>query len=73
MLCGMFGAGNATAEEDSDTAKLMFLEYLGSWDESDADWMLFASEASDDDAETAEDADVSAPEDEKLVELDDEI
>lgn len=38
VICGLLGGGMATAE---DAPELEFLEYLGSWEESDEDWLLF--------------------------------
>ncbi len=69
LLMSSSGAWAAdTAEEDSDVVPDMeFLEYLGSWEDSDADWMLFAGE---DDA-PAERTD-PAPDGEASVESDDE-
>ncbi|HEX9852448.1 MAG TPA: hypothetical protein VGA68_05515 [Woeseiaceae bacterium] len=38
MVCGLLGGGMAGADE---VPELEFLEYLGSWEESDEDWLLF--------------------------------
>ncbi len=38
VVCGLLGGGMAGAE---DAPELEFLEYLGSWEESDEDWLLF--------------------------------
>ncbi len=38
VICGLLGGGAAVAEE---APELEFLEYLGSWEESDEDWLLF--------------------------------
>jgi hypothetical protein len=41
MLCGLIvGAGTAAAD-DAEPPDLEFLEYLGSWEESDEEWLLF--------------------------------
>ncbi len=40
LLCGLIGCGAAVAD-DEELPALEFLEYLGSWEESDEDWMLF--------------------------------
>ena len=34
-------SGSALAEDEEELPDLEFLEYLGSWDESDEDWLLF--------------------------------
>ncbi len=40
VLWGLFGcSGVVMAEEDQPDVE--FLEYLGSWEESDEDWLLF--------------------------------
>ena len=49
----------AMATADDDAPDLEFLEYLGSWDESDEDWLLF-----DEDGEEARANDGAAPTDE---------
>jgi len=38
VICGLLGGGVAAGEE---APELEFLEYLGSWEESDEDWLLF--------------------------------
>ena len=40
LLCGLV-AGVAAVADDEELPALEFLEYLGSWEESDEDWMLF--------------------------------
>jgi hypothetical protein len=40
VACGLLGlSGGVTAGDDS-LPEVEFLEYLGSWDESDEDWLL---------------------------------
>ena len=60
LLCCAHGAAAQT--EEGDSPALEFLEYLGSWEESDEDWMLFneldgkpatVKETAHDDAEAA--------------------
>ena len=41
--CSAYGGCHALADEQ-EVPDLEFLEYLGSWDESDEDWVLFASD-----------------------------
>jgi hypothetical protein len=38
VLCGLSGGATAAADEEPE---LEFLEYLGSWEGSDEDWLLF--------------------------------
>ena len=40
VACGLFGHGGAIAAADDELPDIEFLEYLGSWDESDEDWQL---------------------------------
>lgn len=68
VLLGMLG-GLVAAEEVAD---LEFLEYLGSWEESDEDWLIFnrldAEEAKDN-----EERSDPAPAGEESTEKDDEL
>lgn len=68
VLLGMLG-GLVSAEEVPD---LEFLEYLGSWEESDEDWLIFnrldAEEAKDN-----EERSDPAPAGEESTEKDDEL
>lgn len=69
VALGILGGGYALAEEAPD---LEFLEYLGSWEESDEDWLIFnrfdAEEAKDN-----EERSDPAPEGEESTEKDDEF
>jgi hypothetical protein len=38
VACGMAGA---LAAQESEAPDLSFLEYLGSWDEGDEEWLMF--------------------------------
>lgn len=40
VLLGLFAGSGVVAAED-EQPDMEFLEYLGSWDESDEDWLLF--------------------------------
>ena len=42
LLCSLGAAAVAIAEDA--TPDMALLEYLGSWDDSDADWMLLVDE-----------------------------
>jgi hypothetical protein len=73
-MAGLIGAGVATADEEA-TPDLEFLEYLGSWEASDEDWVIFT--AAMEEPETSQDKDNvqgsdPSPDGEKLAEMDDE-
>ncbi len=40
VLCGLFGCSGVVLAE-AEQPDMEFLEYLGSWQESDEDWLLF--------------------------------
>lgn len=40
VACGLLGASGGVGAEDDELPDVEFLEYLGSWDESDEDWLL---------------------------------
>ena len=40
VLLGLFGFSGVVVADD-EQPDMEFLEYLGSWEESDADWLLF--------------------------------
>ena len=73
VLCGLLTCGGAAIAQDTEAPDLAFLEYLGSWEESDEDWVLFSDEKtkeakSDDNGNETD----PAPQEEKVAELDDE-
>jgi hypothetical protein len=71
LLPGMLllGFGLAIAgEEEDDTPDMEFLEYLGSWEESDEEWLMFEGPVT---AELDERSD-PAPEGEESTETEDE-
>jgi len=74
VLCGLLACGGVLMAQEAEAPDLEFLEYLGSWEESDEDWILFSEEKVTDKAES--DVSVSktdaAPQEEKVAELDDE-
>lgn len=41
ILWGLLGCSGVVAADDEVVPELEFLEYLGSWEESDEDWVLF--------------------------------
>jgi hypothetical protein len=71
VLWGILGCAGLVAAEDEAMPDIEFLEYLGSWEESDADWVLFSEvEAEKVAADTKRTDPVSK--DEESVETDDE-
>ena len=61
------------AEETVDRVELDFLEYLGSWEGSDEDWVLFTLDLESGRQLNEKEAEnLAARESEKLAELDDE-
>ena len=65
----MFGCGGVALADEEEIPDLEFLEYLGSWDESDEDWVLLA----ENDAEEAlDDESKLVPQGDKVAELDHE-
>ena len=59
---------SATAATEDDVPEVELLEYLGMWEESDEDWLLFEDAVA---AETEERSD-PAPQGEESMENDDE-
>ncbi len=69
LLCDLFGCGGVALADEEEIPDLEFLEYLGSWDESDEDWVLLA----ENDAEEAlDDESKPVPQGDKVAELDHE-
>jgi hypothetical protein len=66
----VLGCGLALAAED-DIPDAEFLEYLGSWEESDEEWLIFENEQTADAAGADERSD-AAPEGEASTETEDE-
>jgi len=67
-LCGYSGAALADNAEQPD---MEFLEYLGSWEASDEDWVLLAADMEEETGSDDEKSDLE-PQAEKVAELDDE-
>ena len=71
VLWGLLGCVGIVAADDDATPDMEFLEYLGSWEESDEDWVLLTEIAAE---QLASDAKRTDPvsKDEDSVETDDE-
>ena len=75
MLVGMValpGIGHAQSDENEDQADIEFLEYLGSWEDSEEDWLIFAGDRETRDEPDDEEKEETAPDGEKLAEVKDE-
>ena len=73
VIWGLIGASGLVVAEDAEAPDLEFLEYLGSWEEAEEDWILLAPDASpENESSNNNDESVDAPDGEKLAELDDE-
>jgi len=42
VLWGLFGCSGVVAADEETMPDMEFLEYLGSWEESDEDWLLLS-------------------------------
>jgi hypothetical protein len=75
VICGLIAGSTVVLADEPDVPDMAFLEYLGSWQESDEDWMLFAEdEIVAEVPEQDEDSSGTEParKDEKVAEVDDE-
>ena len=73
VLWGLIGITGIVVADEAEAPDLEFLEYLGSWEESDEDWLLLAAEAVDKkESEETIDESEPAPNGEKLAELEDD-
>jgi hypothetical protein len=72
MLAGIACPGNALAADEADEPDLEFIEYLGSWEAEEEDWVIFAADGEEqEESEQSEQGD-AAPDGEKLAEVKDE-
>ncbi len=73
LLLGLTGVSGLVIADDAEAPGLEFLEYLGSWDESDEDWVILVADAAETkESEKTEQEHDSAPDGEKMSELDNE-
>jgi hypothetical protein len=72
LIWGPLGCAGLALAADEVQPDLEFLEYLGSWEESDKDWLMFAEvidrQVADDDPKQPE----TVPHNEESTELEDE-
>ena len=71
ILWGLLGCSGVVAADDDVVPEMDFLEYLGSWEESDEDWVLFTEAAAEQVASDEKRTDPARKEEES-VETDDE-
>ena len=71
ILWLLIGCTGIVVADDETMPDIEFLEYLGSWEESDEDWVVLAAEAVEQVASEGERTDPAAKEEES-VEIDDE-
>lgn len=70
LLLGLVGCCGTAAAADDEPPDLEFLEYLGSWDESDEEWLLFNDQTQE--AAAREEQSDPEPEGEETTELENE-
>ncbi len=71
VLWGLFACSGIVAADDDVMPDMEFLEYLGSWEESDEDWVLLTDIVSEQIASEDKRTDPASKEEES-VETDDE-
>lgn len=71
VLWGLIGCAGLVVADDAVAPDIAFLEYLGSWEESDEDWVLFTEMAAEQLASEMTRTDPD-PKEEESVETDDE-
>ena len=71
VLWGLFGCSGVFASDEEAMPDMEFLEYLGSWEGSDEDWLLLADTVTEQVAAEEKRTDPASKEEES-VEADDE-
>jgi hypothetical protein len=73
FLWGLIGCSGLVVAADAEAPDLEFLEYLGSWEADEEDWVLLAPDATPDEASNEADKEsVETPDGDQLAELNDE-
>jgi hypothetical protein len=73
IICGSLGLSGAAIADEPEAPDLAFLEYLGSWEESDEDWIIFSEQESEQTPSDNKGKETDpAPREEKVAEVDDE-
>ena len=69
---GLIGIAGIVFADDAEAPDLEFLEYLGSWEESDEDWVALVADVAIANESEEQEKDDTAPNGEKLAELENE-
>lgn len=73
LVWGVVALGGISLAEEAEAPDLEFIEYLGSWENAEEDWILLAGDMAPAAAsDQKDDKSVDAPDGEKLAELNDE-
>ena len=73
LLWGLIGCSGFVSAAEEELPDIEFLEYLGSWEESDEEWVLMATATDERAAATRDEKRTDpAPEGEESVETEDE-
>ena len=74
VVWGLVSCSGMVIAQEAEAPDLEFLEYLGSWEESDEDWVALATDAIEQvlEEEGKDEGKDPAPDGEKLAESDDE-
>ena len=73
FLWVLIACSGLVVAEDAEAPDLEFLEYLGSWETGEEDWVLLAPDATPDEASNERDKEsVETPDGDQLAELNDE-
>lgn len=72
LCCGLAGCGAAAALADEELPEPELLEYLGSWEESDEDWLVISELSHVAGRLTEDERNDPAPEGEESTESEDE-
>lgn len=73
VVWGLIGCCGLVIADDATAPDLEFLEYLGSWEESDEDWLMLAAEVErENESQDKDEQSDSTPGGKKMAELDDE-
>ena len=73
IICGLLGLSGSAISDEPEGPDLAFLEYLGSWEESDEDWIIFSDqEVEETPTDNRNNETNPAPREDKVAEVDDE-
>ena len=72
VACGLIASATIVTADEEELPDIEFLEYLGSWQESDADWLIFDETTDSEDGKAEEDRSERVPQGEASTEKQDE-